>query len=111
MGHADQTRATVEGYFEAWTSHRPDHAFQFLAPHLRFAGPTATYESADEFRPALNGFAAMTRSARVVELIIDGNRAALLYDCDLPAPVGTLRIASFFTVEGGKITAYDNLEY
>ncbi len=69
--------------------------------------PTASYDSAAAFRPALDGFAAMTRSARVVELIVNGNRAALLYDCTLPDPVGTLRIASFFTVDDGKITSYD----
>jgi hypothetical protein len=53
------------------------------------------------------GFAAMTRGARVVELLVSGDRAAMLYDCDLPPPVGTLRIASFFRVEGGKIRSYD----
>ena len=38
---------------------------------------------------------------------MDGDRAALLYDCELPAPVGVLRIAAFFLVENGKIRAYD----
>ena len=97
----------MEAYFNAWTNHRPDDAFALLADDLRFAGPTASYESAAAFRPALDGFAAMTRSAKVVELIVDGNHAALLYDCALPDPVGTLRIASFFTVDDGKITSYD----
>jgi hypothetical protein len=31
----------------------------------------------------------------------------LLYDCELPAPAGKMRIASFFEVAGGKITRYD----
>jgi ketosteroid isomerase-like protein len=103
----DETRRVVEGYFTAWTSGRTDEAFALLDPSLRFAGPTASYESAAAFRPALDGFAAMTSSARVVELIVDGDRAALLYDCELPQPVGVLRIASFFTVRGGKIAEYD----
>ena len=104
---ADETRRAVQGYFDAWTSHRPDEAFAFLAPDLKFGGPTASYESAEAFRPALNGFAAMTKWARVVELLVDDDRAALLYDCELPAPAGVLRIASFFTVKDGKIAAYD----
>jgi hypothetical protein len=37
------------------------------------------------------------------------NRAALLYDCELPQPVGKLRIASFFRVEKGKIRVYETL--
>jgi hypothetical protein len=107
MALEDDTRRVVEGYFNAWTNDRPDEAFGFLAPDLRFGGPTAAYDSAEAFRPALNAFASMTKSARVAELIVDGARAAMLYDCDLPAPVGTLRIASFFTVRDGKIAAYD----
>ena len=104
---ADDTRRAVMGYFTAWTTHRTDDAFELLASDLQFAGPTASYDSAEAFRPALDGFAKLTESARIVELIVDGNRAALLYDADLPDPVGRLRIASFFTVEDGKITAYD----
>jgi hypothetical protein len=102
-----ETRAVVLRYFEAWTSKRTDDAFACLAADLEFAGPSASYRSAEEFRPALIGFAAMTRGARVVDLVVAGDRAALLYDCDLPEPVGTLRIASFFRVEEGRIASYD----
>jgi hypothetical protein len=101
------TRSVVEGYFAAWTQNRVPEAYAFLATDLEFAGPTASYVGAEKFRPALIGFAAMTRSARILELIVDGDRAALLYDCELPPPVGTLRIASFFRVVDGKIQSYD----
>jgi hypothetical protein len=37
------------------------------------------------------------------------NRAALLYDCELPQPVGKLKIASFFRVEREKIRVYETL--
>lgn len=104
---ADDTRRTVMGYFSAWTTHRVDDASSYLAADLHFSGPTASYNSAAEFRPALESFASMTKAARIVELLVEGNRAALLYDCDLPDPVGTLRIASFFMVNEGRITAYD----
>ena len=101
------TRRVVEGYFAAWTTHRTADAYALLAEDLHFIGPTASYESAAAFRPALDGFAAMTKGARVVDLIVQGDRAALLYECDLPPPVGTLRIASFFRVEGGRIRHYE----
>jgi hypothetical protein len=52
-------------------------------------------------------FAAITKAARTVDLVVEGDRAALLYDCDLPEPVGTLRIASFFRVEKGRIRNCD----
>jgi hypothetical protein len=103
----DETRRVVEAYFSAWTSKRTNDAFQLLAKNLEFAGPNASYSSAEAFRPALDNFAAMTRGARIIELLVDQDRAAMLYDCDLPEPVGTLRIASFFRVENGKIRTYD----
>src|SRR5262245_56306965 len=101
-----ETRAVVERYFKAWTTKKTDEAFALLAEDLEFSGPSAHYRSAAEFRPGLVGFAAMTRGARVLELLVEGDRAALLYDCDLPEPVGTLRIASFFRVQGGRIRTY-----
>jgi len=107
MQHEDETRQVVEAYFSAWTSKRPEDAYKTLADDLKFAGPTASYSSAAEFRPALFGFAAMTKAARVIELVTRGATAALLYDCDLPDPVGTLRIASFFRVRDGRISWYE----
>jgi ketosteroid isomerase-like protein len=107
MSTSQETRKVVEGYFEAWTRNDVPAAYAMLAKDLHFAGPSASYGTAEQFRPALTGFAAMTRSARVLELVVDGDRAALLYDCDLPEPAGTVRIASFFRVADGKITWYE----
>ena len=42
----------------------------------------------------------------MIELLVDGDRAALLYECDVPPPVGTIRTASFQRVEGGRIPLY-----
>jgi len=109
MTTEDETRRIVESYFAAWTSKRTRDAHALLADDLQFAGPSARYTSAADFWPALEGFAAMTRGARVIELLVEGNRAALLYDCKLPQPVGTVRIASFFRVEKGKIKTYETL--
>ena len=107
MSNPDETRRVVEGYFTAWTGKKTTEAYALLAKDLQFSGPSASYQSAEAFRPALEGFAAMTKGARVLELLVDGDRAAMLYDCDLPDPVGTVRIASFFQVANGKICAYD----
>jgi hypothetical protein len=104
--HSD-TRTVVESYFTAWTTKKVNEAYALLATDLEFSGPSANYRSAEEFRPGLEGFAAMTKWARMVELLVEGDRAALLYDCELPEPVGTLRIASFFRVKNGKIRTYD----
>ena len=95
----------VETYFNAWTSKDIATAFAQLAPDLEFVGPTTRYSSAEAFLPALEGFAKMTRRAQITHLLVDGDQAAMLYDCELP--FGTLRIASFFRVENGKIRWYE----
>ena len=106
MTTQEDTRKTVLGYFNAWTANDVKEARALLADDLEFAGPSARYKSADEFWPGLVGFAAMTKGARILELIVEGNRAAMLYDCDL-VPIGVLRIASFFHVKDGKIATYE----
>jgi ketosteroid isomerase-like protein len=103
----DETRSVVERYFTAWTTKDVRAAHALLAADLAFSGPTASYQSADAFWPALVKFAEMTKAARVVDLVVEGDRAALLYDCELPQPIGTLKIASFFRVENGKIRTYE----
>jgi ketosteroid isomerase-like protein len=107
MTTPDETRQIVRSYFTAWTANRVDQAGALLAEDMEFSGPTASYRSREAFWPALVNFAAMTKAARIVELVVEGDRAASLYDCDLPEPVGTLRIASFFRVEKGRIRTYD----
>jgi hypothetical protein len=51
----------------------------------------------------------MTKRAQATELLVQGDRAALLYDCELPPPVGLIKIASFFRVANGKIRWYETL--
>jgi ketosteroid isomerase-like protein len=106
---ADETRAAVMAYFTAWTSNDPKAARAVLADDLEFIGPGAHYTSADAFYPGLAGFAALTKRARLDELYVDGDRAAMIYDCEMPDPCGLFRIASFFRVAGGKIVRYETL--
>ena len=101
-----ETRRAVETYFAAWTAGDVDAAYAMLADDLTFVGPTASYQSAGAFRPALKNFAAMTKAARIIELIVQDDRAAMLYECEL-GPVDTLRIASFFRVENARIRWYE----
>jgi hypothetical protein len=109
MSKAEETRETVLGYFNAWTSKRTDEAYAFLAEDLVFWGPTASYASAEQFRPGLVAFAGMTKRAQLTKLVVEGDWAAMYYDCELPAPIGTIKIASFFRVEGHKIRQYETM--
>ncbi|HEX8793800.1 MAG TPA: nuclear transport factor 2 family protein [Polyangiaceae bacterium] len=107
MTDSAATRRVVEAYFDAWTQNRIEDAYALLADDLHFTGPSAEYRTRAEFRPGLVGFAGLRKSSQKVELLVEGDRAALLYDCELPPPAGKMRIASFFQVAGGRITRYD----
>ncbi len=107
MSEALDTRAVVERYFHAWVGKRLDEAMSCLAEDLVFLGPSAHYASAAEFKPALERFAAMTKRAKILELVVQEERAAMLYDCELPS--GTIPIASFFRVKAGKIRWYQTV--
>ena|SRR6267154_1202529 len=109
MSAAEETRKAVLGYFNAWTAKRPDEAYRYLADDLAFWGPTNSYSSAEQFRPALIAFAGMTRRAQLTKLLVEGDWAAMYYDCELPDPIGTIKIATFFRVEGGKIRQYETM--
>jgi hypothetical protein len=106
MTTPEETRKVVEGFFAAWTTRNEREARALMADDLAYSGPLNTYQTADALLAPLMTFAAMVRGARMIELVVEGDRAALLYDCELPPPVGTLRAASFQRVEGGRIRTY-----
>lgn len=102
----DETRRVVEAFFAAWTARDERAARALMADDLRYEGPLNRYDTADALLGPLMRFAAGVRSATMIEVVVQGDRAALLYDCELGAPVGTFRAASFQRVSGGKITSY-----
>jgi hypothetical protein len=108
MGDAAETRRVVESFFAAWTKNKKTEARALMADDLEYWGPLNTYKGADAFLGPLMGFAQLVKSARMLECICEGDRAGLLYECELPAPVGVLVVSAFQRVEKGKIRAYRN---
>ena len=65
--------------------------------------PVNNYPTAESFAAALESFGSMVSNVELLAAMSDGNQAMLLYDLEA-GPVGRLRVAEHFTVEGGKIT-------
>jgi hypothetical protein len=101
--HHHETRRIAERFFTAWTSRQEREARALMADDLAYSGPLNSYQTADALLAPLMTFAATLRGARIVDLVVEGDHAAMLYDCELPPPVGTLRTASFLRIEHGKI--------
>ncbi len=104
----DDTRRAVRAYYESWK----DGASAFdearlrstMAPDLTFEGPIAgVTRGVEAFIPGLVQFARGLERFRPLQLLVAGEEAASLYECDLSAPAGTYRFAEFFRVRGGRI--------
>jgi len=96
-------RDIVRAYYESWTTGDMARARSYLADDLDFQGPIDTFGSADQFIPALSGFAGMLARAELLQELYSADEAALLYDCETASPAGTIRTAEFFSLQGGKI--------
>lgn len=100
---AHDTAEIVRAYHDAWTHKDYAQAIALLAGTLTVEVPVNDYPTAGSFAAALESFGAMVSSAELLAAMSDGNQAMLLYDLEA-GPIGTLRVAEHFTVEGGKIT-------
>ena len=97
------TAEIVRAYYDAWTRKDYARARALLAGTLAVEVPVNDYPTAESFAAARENFGSMVSSAQLLAAMSDGNEAILLYDLEA-GPVGTLRVAEHFTVEGGKIT-------
>ena len=101
--NAPDTAEVVRAYHDAWTRKDYTRARALLSGTLAVEVPVNDYPTAESFAAALESFGSMVSSAELLAAMSDGNEAMLLYDLEA-GPVGTLRVAEHFTVEGGKIT-------
>jgi ketosteroid isomerase-like protein len=97
------TAGMVRAYHEAWTGKDFARATSLLADSLTVEVPVNDYPTTESFGAALRSFGSMVSNVELLAAMSDGNEAMLLYDLEA-GPVGTLRVAEHFTVEGGKIT-------
>jgi ketosteroid isomerase-like protein len=96
-------RNTVREYYDSWTKGDMSRARSYLADDLDFQGPIDRFSSAEQFIPALAGFASMLVRAELLQELYAVDDAALLYDCVTASPAGTIRTAEFFHLQSGKI--------
>jgi ketosteroid isomerase-like protein len=101
--NAHDTAEVVRAYHDAWARKDYARARALLAGTLAVEVPVNDYPTAESFAAALESFGSMVSNVELLAAMSDGNEAMMLYDLEA-GPVGTLRVAEHFTVEGGKIT-------
>ena len=115
----NQTAELIDAYYESWrngiSSFDEARLEEILAEDLDFEGPIAgKRQGATGFIRGLSRFVeGLQAPIRVLQQVDSGQKAAVLYDADLPQ--GTMRFAEFFAVDGGRIRAikllYDAAQY
>ena len=114
-----KSAALIDAYYESWrngaSSFDSAALGAVLADDLDFEGPIAGKRRGSAgFVGGLKRFVeGLQAPIRMLHQVDSGNRAAALYDADLPE--GTMRFAEFFEVGGGRIQTikllYDAAQY
>jgi ketosteroid isomerase-like protein len=99
--------AVARGYHDAWQRRDYQVAWQLLSDDLTVEVPVNSYDSKATFAEAAQRTREM--AAAVTPLAEFGNdgEAVLIYDLTLP--IGDLRIAEYFHVRDGRITAITHI--
>jgi len=115
----ERTAELVRAYYDSWKggAERFDEAKVrgVLMPRLTFESPLSRREDATALIEALARFSKTLKSVNFLQTIAIGDEAAVIYDCELTAPMERLRCAEFFRVEGDRIATirlvFDATEY
>ena len=105
----ERTKDLVRAYYDGWKigTERVDEQKlrAVLAPNLAFESPLNRRDDASGLIEGLARFAKTVKAIHFHQTIVTGDEAAVIYDCELTAPVPTLRCAEFLRVEGDRIAA------
>jgi len=94
--------AVARAYHEAWRRRDYVAAWQLLSDELTIDVPINSYDAKAAFAEAAQRTREMTSSVNDIAEFGDEGEAVLIYEMSLP--IGDLRIAEYFVVEGGHIT-------
>jgi ketosteroid isomerase-like protein len=94
-----ETKAVVEAYFDSWPNQRWDQMRECLADRIEFNG---IEHDADVFTKGCASGVAW-KKVTLIESVICGDKAALLYDGVDTASGTKMRVGEFLTVDDGKI--------
>ena len=95
------TKTLVETYFDSWPDGRWEQMRDCLAERIEFNG---VEHDADTFTEGCSSGVAW-KDVELIELVVSGDKAALLYDGVDTATGTRMRVGEFLTVESGKINS------
>jgi YHS domain-containing protein/ketosteroid isomerase-like protein len=93
----------VRAYLDAFYHGDVHAARRYLADDLSFAGPNATFHSADDYLRVTAHVAAGVRAVELQHLFVDGPDVAAFYDLLVEQAVERMPVAERFQVRDGRI--------
>jgi ketosteroid isomerase-like protein len=95
---------TVDRYYDAWQSRRGDFSDVPLADDFRFAGPVASFDSADAYRAMAREAGQAVTSFAVRRRFVDGDTVCSIVDWEMAIPgVEPMTAAELLEVRDGVI--------
>jgi ketosteroid isomerase-like protein len=100
----DDPASVATTYFDAWKANDFDTMRSVVADDVRFEGPLATLEGADDYMEGIRGLSRVVSEIVIRKVFVDGRDVLTWYDMrtTVASPVA---VANWLHVEGGKITA------
>jgi limonene-1,2-epoxide hydrolase len=101
---ANDAANVVTSYFDAWKADDFDTMRSLVAEDVRFEGPLATLEGAEDYIKGIQGLSQVISDIVIQKIFVDGQDVLTWYDMHttVASPVA---MANWLHVEEGKITA------
>jgi hypothetical protein len=100
----DAARSVAMTYFDAWKAKDFDTMRSLVAEDVRFEGPLATLEGAEDYMKGIRGLSQVISDIVIRKVFVDGQDVLTWYDMHttVASPVA---VANWLYVEEGNITA------
>jgi ketosteroid isomerase-like protein len=101
---ADDAANVATTYFDAWKASDFDTMRSLLAEDVRFEGPLATLEGAEDYMEGIQGLSKVISEIVIQKIFVDGHDVLTWYDMHTTV-ASPVPVANWLHVEEGKITA------
>lgn len=99
------TLSIVNAFIEAYYRGDQATARTFLAGNCHFAGPAASYDTADEYLRASAHVAPTVESVRRSKTFVDGADVCVIHELNLKHAVKTLPLVEWYHIDDGAIAS------
>lgn len=101
---ADDAAKIATTYFDAWKTNDFDTMRSLVDDDVRFAGPLATLEGAEDYMNGIKGMSRIKTDITIQKVFVDGPDVLTWFDLHTTV-ASPVPVANWLHVEDGRITA------